>query len=132
MLRFTYRQHAEQFAAACDWLIDLGVSIDSTRASEYRARCWLLSPSITKPGRLMFLSRGMDTRDCSMRWLKRRSLFTSTPGSLDAPTQKCSVACVSLSAEQSCWSTKVRNEIRTARGTSDSNYQSQRQLRVRP
>ena len=37
MLRFTYRQHAEQFAAACDWLIDLGVSIDSTRASEYRA-----------------------------------------------------------------------------------------------
>ncbi len=37
MLRFSYREHAEQFAAACDWLIDLGVSVDSTRAAEYRA-----------------------------------------------------------------------------------------------
>jgi len=38
MLRFSYREHAEQFAAACDWLIGLGVSVDSTRAAEYRAR----------------------------------------------------------------------------------------------
>src|SRR5438093_10258650 len=37
MVRFTYRQHAEQFSAACDWLIGLGVSVGSTRAAEHRA-----------------------------------------------------------------------------------------------
>ena len=37
MLRFSYSEHSEQFATAYDWLIGLGVSVDSTRAAEYRA-----------------------------------------------------------------------------------------------
>jgi hypothetical protein len=87
MLRFTYRQHAEQFAAACDWLIDLGVSIDSTRAGEYRGLLAAIA-EYYETGKINVLVEKHGYPRLFNARSKRRSLFTSTLGSLDAPTQK--------------------------------------------